>query len=127
MTPAASWISKKADRCGGDACVRDSRITVWELEAYRRLGLSDEKILEAVQGLTRDDLAAAWAYVADNPDEIARAIRENQEGEGGLVEGGNAPGARRRAVRRVERRDVSPPVMWAGVAHARFWSFPPRA
>jgi uncharacterized protein (DUF433 family) len=86
MTPTTSWISKKADRCGGDACVRDSRITVWGLEAYRRLGLSDEKILEAVQGLTPADLAAAWDYVASHPEEIDRSIRENEEGEEGFVE-----------------------------------------
>ena len=29
MAVTASWISKKPDRCGGDACVRDTRITVW--------------------------------------------------------------------------------------------------
>jgi uncharacterized protein (DUF433 family) len=86
MTPTTSWISKKADRCGGDACVRDSRITVWGLEAYRRLGLSDEKILEAVQGLTPADLAVAWDYVATHSDEIDRSIRENEEGEEGFVE-----------------------------------------
>jgi len=38
MTITASWISKKSNRCGGDACVRDTRITVWGLVAYHRLG-----------------------------------------------------------------------------------------
>ena len=56
MTVATSWISKKPERCGGDACVRDTRITVWGLVAYARLGLSDDRILKAVQGLTADDL-----------------------------------------------------------------------
>jgi len=28
MTPTASWISKKPDRGGGDACVRDTRVPV---------------------------------------------------------------------------------------------------
>ena len=55
-----SWISNKPDRCGGDACVRDSRITVWGLVAYRRLGMSDGEIMKAVQGLTPADLKAAW-------------------------------------------------------------------
>jgi len=86
MTPATSWISKKGDRCGGDACVRDSRITVWGLEGYRRLGLSDKEVLDAHPQLTPADLTAAWAYVADNQDEIDRAILENQEGEEGPVE-----------------------------------------
>ncbi len=86
MNTTASWISKKPDRCGGDACVRDSRITVWGLVAYRRLGLSDDDILRAVQGLTPADLATAWEYATANPEEIERAIRENEEGEEGFVE-----------------------------------------
>jgi uncharacterized protein (DUF433 family) len=86
MTTTASWVSKKPDRCGGDACVRDTRITVWGLVAYRRLGLSDAEILGAVQGLTATDLEAAWEYAAANPEEIDGAIRENEEGEEGFVE-----------------------------------------
>jgi uncharacterized protein (DUF433 family) len=81
-----SWVSKKADRCGGDACVRDSRITVWGLVRYRQLGLSDEGILQAVQGLTPADLEAVWEYAVANEAEIEQAIRENEEGEEGFVE-----------------------------------------
>lgn len=86
MTTAASWISKKQDRCGGDACIRDTRITVWGLVAYRRLGMSDAETLRAVQGLTPADLETAWEYAAANAEEIDRAIRENEEGEEGFVE-----------------------------------------
>ena len=86
MSTTASWVSKKPERCGGDACIRDTRITVWGLVSYRRLGLPDAEILAAVQGLTPDDLQAAWEYAAGNPAEIDRAIQENEEGEEGLVE-----------------------------------------
>jgi uncharacterized protein (DUF433 family) len=86
MIATASWVSKKPDRCGGDACVRDSRITVWGLAAYRRLGMSDDRILESVVGLTPSDLDAAWDYVASHEDEIEQAIRENEAGDAGLVE-----------------------------------------
>lgn len=86
MPTTASWISKKAGRCGGEACIRDTRITVWGLVSYRRLGMSDAEILAAVQGLTADDLQAAWEYTAENPAEIDRAIQENEEGEEGFVE-----------------------------------------
>ena len=81
-----SWISKKPDRCGGDACVRDTRITVWGLAAYRRLGLADAEIAQSVQGLTAADLEAAWSYAASNEVEIDAAIRANEEGEEGFVE-----------------------------------------
>lgn len=86
MPATASWISKKADRCGGDACVRDSRITVWGIVRYRQLGMSDERIFEAIQGLTPADLEAVWEYAAANVEEIEQAIRENEAGEEGLVE-----------------------------------------
>ncbi len=83
---AASWISKRPDRCGGDACVRDTRITVWGLANYRRLGLSDAEILKAYPSLMPADLEATWQYASANEEEIDRAIRENEEGEEGFVE-----------------------------------------
>jgi uncharacterized protein (DUF433 family) len=48
--------------------------------------MSDKEILAAVQGLTPDDLQAAWEYTAENPAEIDRAIQQNEEGEEGFVE-----------------------------------------
>jgi uncharacterized protein (DUF433 family) len=82
----ASWISKRPNYCGGDACIRDSRITVWGLVAYRRLGMSDEQIIQAVLGLTPADLEAACEYAVAHPDEIDQAIRDNEAGEESLVE-----------------------------------------
>ena len=82
----AGWISKKPDRCGGDACIRETRIPVWVLVNYRRLGASDADVLRASPGLTPADLEAAWEYAAANRAEIDRAIRENEEGPAGFVE-----------------------------------------
>jgi uncharacterized protein (DUF433 family) len=79
-------ITKKLDRCGGDACIRETRIPVWAVVNYRRLGASDARILEAYPSLTPDDLEAAWEYAAAHQEEIDRAIRENEAGEAGLVE-----------------------------------------
>jgi uncharacterized protein (DUF433 family) len=86
MNMTATWISKSPDRCGGDACLRETRITVWGLVAYRRLGMSDAEIVRAVQGLTPGDLEAAWEYAASHAKEIDEAIRANEEGEEGFVE-----------------------------------------
>ena len=66
--------------------MRDTRITVWGLVAYRRLCMSDTEIMLAVQGLTPVDLEAAWEYAAAHPDEIDEAIRANEEGEEGWEE-----------------------------------------
>ena len=86
MTTTASWISKRPDRCGGDACIRDTRIPVWVLVNYRRLGGSDADLLRDYPSLTSADLGAAREYAAANVEEIDRAIRENEAGEEGFVE-----------------------------------------
>ena len=86
MITTASWISKKPDLCGDDACVRDIRMPVWVLVGYRQLGASDDEILVTYPSLSHADLEAAWAYYAENKEEIDRDIRENEEGEEGLVE-----------------------------------------
>jgi uncharacterized protein (DUF433 family) len=86
MPATASWISKKHDRCGGDACIRETRIPVWVLANYHRLGASDADILQAYPSLIAADLEAAWEYAAAHAAEIDSDIRENEEGEEGFVE-----------------------------------------
>ena len=86
MTTPASWISKRPDFQGGDACIRDSRIPVWGLVRDRQLGATDEVILRSYPTLTPADLEVAFAYAASHVEEIETAIRENEEGEEGLVE-----------------------------------------
>jgi uncharacterized protein (DUF433 family) len=78
MIRHASWITYRPEVQGGDACVRDTRIPVWCLEGYRRLGLDDAGVLAAYPALTPADLATAWAYVRDHPEEMDRAIRANE-------------------------------------------------
>ena len=73
-----SWIQKTPGICGGRACIRNTRITVWGLVNSRRLGGTDEQILKNVVGLTPEDLLAAWDYYRDHPEEIDEDIRENE-------------------------------------------------
>lgn len=77
--PPASWISKTPGVCGGDARIRNTRITVWGLVERRSLGASDAQLPDDIPGLTREDLAAALEYFEQHRDEINRAIRENDE------------------------------------------------
>jgi uncharacterized protein (DUF433 family) len=79
MATATSWISRKRHPDGAEACIRDTNISVWALVKRRRLGLSDAEILSDVQGLTGEDLQAAWAYYQAHPEEIDRTIRLNAE------------------------------------------------
>ena len=78
MALSASWISKKASRCGGDACIRETRIPVWTLVERRHQGETDEEILASLPSLTGDDLAAAWEYFAAYQNEIERSLWENE-------------------------------------------------
>jgi uncharacterized protein (DUF433 family) len=74
-----SGIESTPGVCGGDPRIAGTRIPVWTLEQYRRLGLSEAQILGAYPGLRAADLVNAWAYVASHPEEIDRQIRENEE------------------------------------------------
>lgn len=74
-----SWIQKTPDVCGGDPCIRNTRITVHGLVEYRKLGLSDEELLRNIVGLTQADLEAAWAYYAQHGKEIDDILKAEAE------------------------------------------------
>jgi uncharacterized protein (DUF433 family) len=78
-TKTKSWVQKTPNVCGGDACIRKTRVTVWGLVQSRKLGASDAHILENIVGLTPDDLEAAWEYYRLNQAEIDEEIRLNNE------------------------------------------------
>lgn len=71
-------IDRTTGVVGGSACISRTRIPVWTLEGYRRLGWSETQILENFPTLRAADLANAWDYVAAHADEIDRELRENE-------------------------------------------------
>ncbi|PSN15010.1 hypothetical protein C7293_09015 [filamentous cyanobacterium CCT1] len=71
-------IEKTPGVVGGDACVSGTRIPVWDLVQYRRMGASDAKILEAYPQLTAMDLTHAWQYAEAHSAEIKLAIQQNE-------------------------------------------------
>jgi uncharacterized protein (DUF433 family) len=64
--------------CGGQARIRNTRIPVWTLVAYRQQGATDEELLGNYPGLRATDLQAAWAYYDENSVEIDRLIAEDE-------------------------------------------------
>ncbi len=75
-----SWIEKTPGVCGGRACIRTLRIPVWLLVQARQLGFSDQELLHRhVVPLTQADLDAAWAYYAQNREDIEEDIRLSAE------------------------------------------------
>jgi uncharacterized protein (DUF433 family) len=75
---AHAWagVERSPGIMGGDACVVRTRIPVWLLERYRRLGWSEARILENFPTLRAADLVNAWAYGDAHREEIEQAIRE---------------------------------------------------
>lgn len=71
-------IEKTPGVCGGAACIVRTRIPVWVLENYRRLGWTESKILASYPTLRAADLVHAWSYVDARRQEIEDAIRENE-------------------------------------------------
>jgi uncharacterized protein (DUF433 family) len=74
-----SWIEHAPDVCGGDARVRAARHTVHGLVEWKRLDLTDERILEDHPDLTLDDLKVAWWCFENHKDEIEQARRGEEE------------------------------------------------
>jgi len=77
---ADTWpgIDRDSAVAGGAACIVRTRIPVWTLEQYRRLGCSDPDLLRIFPTLRRSDLVIAWDYVSNHLPEIDREIRENE-------------------------------------------------
>ncbi|NER35777.1 MAG: DUF433 domain-containing protein [Oscillatoria sp. SIO1A7] len=80
LAQSLAWpgIEKTLGICVGDACIAGTRVPVWGLVDYRRLGTTDEQILKSFPHLTETDLANAWAYASQYPDEIEAAIKRNE-------------------------------------------------
>ena len=71
-------VDSQPDVCGGEPCVVRTRIPVWLLEQARRLGTTENRLLEAYPSLRAGDLANAWAFVRAYPAEIEAQIRDNE-------------------------------------------------
>lgn len=78
LTHTWPGVEKTPGVAGGEACIVRTRIPVWVLEGYRRLGWSEARILENYPTLRAADLVNAWAYSDAHLEEIERAIRLNE-------------------------------------------------
>jgi uncharacterized protein (DUF433 family) len=75
-----SWIQKAPEVCGGDACIRNTRIPVWSLVVARRHGVSEEELRSYfVTLLSLADVQTALAYFEQHSEEIELNIRQNEE------------------------------------------------
>jgi uncharacterized protein (DUF433 family)/predicted RNase H-like HicB family nuclease len=72
-------IERTPDVVGGDACIVRTRIPIWVLANYRRMGWSEALILENFPTLRAMDLVNAWEYIESHEDEIEQTILMHEE------------------------------------------------
>lgn len=58
-------ISVDPARRGGKPCIRDLRVTVYDVLEYLASGMSEDEILADFPDLVRDDIRACLAFAAD--------------------------------------------------------------
>ncbi len=73
-------IRKTPGVCGGDACIRNTRIPVWLLMSFVQKGLDSADLLRNYPGLTAFDLSIVQLYYSLHRQEIDDLIAlENAE------------------------------------------------
>lgn len=78
LADAYPGIESTPGICGGEARIVRTRIPVWALVQFRKLGASEADILLQYPTLRAKDLANAWAYYRAHKDEIENQISENE-------------------------------------------------
>jgi uncharacterized protein (DUF433 family) len=71
-------IDSRTEICGGEPSIVRTRIPVWLLEQARRLGTTEQQLLDAYPTLRAEDLVNAWAFVRTHRVEIERQIADNE-------------------------------------------------
>ncbi|MHA7838026.1 MAG: DUF433 domain-containing protein [bacterium] len=66
-------ITIDPERRGGKPCIRDLRITVYDVLEYLASGMSESEIIEDFPDLTVDDIRACLAFAADRERKLASA------------------------------------------------------
>jgi len=74
---ATPGIEQTPGVCGGVACIEGTRIPVWALMGYKKLGVSDRELLQAYPTIDAQNLAYALDYYRDHQKEIDEQIAEN--------------------------------------------------
>ena len=64
--------------CGGDPRIAGTRIPVWALVQFQKLGATEADILRAYPTLRAEDLTNAWTYYRLHKAAIEEQILENE-------------------------------------------------
>ncbi len=76
-----SHITKQRGVRGGKACIDDTRISVADVVALLKQGLSDRQIIERYPSLDLAQVHAAISYYYENVDELEANLAEDDDAE----------------------------------------------
>ncbi|MEY4488667.1 MAG: hypothetical protein RIQ79_1175 [Verrucomicrobiota bacterium] len=63
-------ITIKPGRRSGKPCIRETRITVYDVLGYLASGMTESEILADFPDLTREDILACFAYAAERDRKV---------------------------------------------------------
>ncbi len=72
-------IQKTPGICGGQACIRNTRIPVWTLVSLLQQGATEQELLRNYPSLTGDDLTSVREYYYNHQSEIDQIIKSMDE------------------------------------------------
>ena len=79
LSMSGKGITKTPGVCGGEACIAGTRIAVWLLVEAQQLGINEAQLLQDYPHIRAAALVNAWVYADAYSEEIAAAIRANNE------------------------------------------------
>jgi len=65
-------IKRNPNKRFGKPCIRETRISVYDVLSWLAAGMSNEEIIEDFPELTNDDIKACLAYAADREQKVLR-------------------------------------------------------
>lgn len=75
----ASFVQRTPGVCGGDACVRNTRVPVWAVIQMLQMGRTKAEVLADLPSMIEPDLDVVWAYYRSHLAEIEANIAENDD------------------------------------------------
>jgi len=73
MVDYKTIIKRNPNKRFGKPCVRETRITVYDVLAWLAAGMSNEEIIQDFPELTNEDIKACLAYAADREHKLQHA------------------------------------------------------
>jgi len=73
------YVTHEKGVCGGRSIIKGTRIPVWSIIKWYKMGMSIEEILKGFPHLNPSQVYDAFSYYYDNQKEIEKDIAENEE------------------------------------------------